>query len=69
MLQTLERIDHVYDRLPLPLDRNEFEDRALLYAVIQDMRSLLQIKRDFFLSSNKRRWASGEVAVSCQIRV
>ena len=53
MLQTLERIDHVYDRLPLPLDRKEFEDRALLYAVIQDMRSLLQIKRDFFLSANE----------------
>ena len=60
MLQTLERIDHVYDRLPLPRDRKEFEDRALLYAVIQDMRSLLQIKRDFALSANdegtKAKW-------------
>lgn len=47
MLQTLERIDHAYDHLPLPRHRKEFEDRAMLYAVIQDLRSLLEIKRDF----------------------
>lgn len=51
MLLTLDRIDHVYDKLPLPKDRKEFEDRALLYAAMQDLRSLLEIKRSFALQS------------------
>ncbi len=58
MLQTLERIDHVYDKLPLPQDRKEFEDRALLYAVMQDLRSFLEVKRNFALAINNEK--SGE---------
>ena len=50
MLQELETIDQEYDLLPLPKTRQEFEDRALLYAVIQDLRTLLEIKRDFVTS-------------------
>ena len=47
MLIELDQIDLEYDHLTLPVTRQEFEDRALLYAVIQDFRSLLEIKRDF----------------------
>lgn len=54
MLLTLERIDHAYDRLPLPKDRGEFEDRALLYAVMQDLHSMLEVKRDFALQNTKK---------------
>lgn len=50
MLCELDRIDEKYDLLPLPATRQEFEDRALLYAVIQDFRTLLEIKRDFMAS-------------------
>lgn len=60
MLETLEKIDHAYDRLPLPRHRKEFEDRAMLYAVMQDLRSLLEIKRDFAYEamgeSRRYRW-------------
>ncbi|MHC1785722.1 MAG: aromatic acid exporter family protein [Christensenellales bacterium] len=36
-----------YDISPLPESRAEFEDRALMYVLLQDLRSLLEIKRDF----------------------
>lgn len=47
LLAQLDGIDSQYDSLPLPRDRGEFEDRALLYAITQDLRGFLEIKRDF----------------------
>lgn len=39
---------HVYmDSQPLPSSRKEFEDRALLYALLIDLRDFLEIKREF----------------------
>ena len=39
---------HVYmDSQPLPSTRAEFEDRALLYALLIDLRDFLEIKREF----------------------
>ena len=58
MLNELDQIDKKYDLLTLPKTRQEFEDRALLYAVIQDFRSLLEIKRDFMLSVDQSEMSS-----------
>lgn len=39
---------HIYmDSQPLPSSRKEFEDRALLYALLIDLRDFLEIKREF----------------------
>ena len=32
---------------PLPVTREEFEDRALLYSVLMDLEYFLQLKKDF----------------------
>ena len=55
MLRKLDNVDQAYDILSLPKTRQEFEDRALLYAVIQDLRSLLEIKRNFVTAINDKK--------------
>jgi len=40
-------LETLYREAPLPATRPEFEDRALMYAVLMDIKSFLLIKRDF----------------------
>ncbi len=40
-------LEALYRQAPLPVTRPEFEDRALMFTVLQDIKSFLIIKRDF----------------------
>jgi len=47
LLKTLDRLEEYMKSQPLPQTRKEFEDRALLFALLIDIREFLQIKREF----------------------
>ena len=47
LLEALEMLNIYMDSQPLPSSRREFEDRALLYALLIDLRDFLEIKRRF----------------------
>ena len=52
LLEDLEKIRQGMKKIPLPKDRTEFEDRALLFMILQRMEEFLVLKRDFY-SQNK----------------
>lgn len=54
LLEQLQRLEKDYDASPLPVNREEFEHRALVYALLQDLRSFLTIKRDFMASLSEK---------------
>lgn len=45
------QIEQAYEQTILPRDRQEFRNRALLYAMLMDIRSFLVVKRSFIDSS------------------
>ncbi|NLX83672.1 MAG: aromatic acid exporter family protein [Clostridiales bacterium] len=47
LLRLHEGLQVQYQAAPLPATRQEFEDRALMYTVLMDIKSFLEIKRDF----------------------
>lgn len=47
LLASLDMLNEYMKSQPLPEDRTEFEDRALLYALLIDLRDFLEIKREF----------------------
>ena len=47
LLSELERLHHHYEQQPLPVTRQEFENRSMLYHILEDMKAFLDIKKDF----------------------
>lgn len=43
----LERLHHYYEQQELPVTRQEFENRSMLYHILEDMKSFLEIKKKF----------------------
>ena len=60
LLSLHQGLEALYREAPLPATRQEFEDRALMYAVLMDIKSFLTIKRDFIagvdLKDLERYW-------------
>lgn len=50
LLDELESIYQNYKNSPLPLTREEFENRAILYSILSDLYALLQMKKQFYES-------------------
>lgn len=48
LLEELEALKESYTVSELPKSREEFENRAMLYHIMEDFKVFLQIKRDFF---------------------
>ena len=55
LLEELERFLVVMKDQPLPESREEFEARAILFYILMQLKSLLQLKRDFICEQQKRR--------------
>lgn len=49
LLEDAECLYQSYRRQELPRNREEFENRAILYHMLKDIRDFLEIKRDFVL--------------------
>ena len=49
LLSELEKLHSDYERQELPVTRQEFENRSMLYHILEDMKSLLEIKRKFIV--------------------
>ena len=47
LLTDIEALRNDYTRQELPKSREEFENRAMLYHILEDMQVFLEIKRDF----------------------
>lgn len=47
LLTDIEALREDYTRQELPKSREEFENRAMLYHILEDMKVFLEIKRDF----------------------
>lgn len=48
LLEELEALKESYTISELPKSREEFENRAMLYHIMEDLKVFLQIKREFF---------------------
>ena len=49
LLSELEKLHSDYERQELPVTRQEFENRSMLYHILEDMKSFLEIKRKFIV--------------------
>ena len=49
LLSELERLHHYYEQQKLPVTRQEFENRSMLYHILEDMKAFLEIKRKFIV--------------------
>ena len=47
VLIELERVRGVFESMPLPKTRVEFESRAMLFQFLNDIEEFLEIKRDY----------------------
>lgn len=47
LLARLDALDQSFDAEPLPVTREEFENRALLYHILEDLQEFVQLKKDF----------------------
>lgn len=47
LLVKLDTLDQFFDSEPLPVTREEFESRALLYHILEDLQKFVQLKKDF----------------------
>ena len=52
LLEELEALKESYTISELPKSREEFENRAMLYHIMEDLKVFLQIKREFFNKCN-----------------
>lgn len=55
LLEHLEKLYDYFRKDPLPLSRAEFENRALLFHIIESMRNLVTLKKMFYLKYNDNR--------------
>ena len=49
LLSELEKLHSDYERQELPVTKQEFENRSMLYHILEDMKSFLEIKRKFIV--------------------
>ena len=49
LLSELEKLHSDYERQELPVTRQGFENRSMLYHILEDMKSFLEIKRKFIV--------------------
>ena len=54
LLSELENLQEQYRHQKLPETRSQFENRAILYAILSDLRTLLQIKQTFYETLPKK---------------
>lgn len=54
LLAELENLQEQYRHQKLPETRSQFENRAILYAILSDLRTLLQIKQTFYETLPKK---------------
>ena len=47
LLSELEKLHSDYERQELPVTRQEFENRSMLYHILEDMKAFLEIKKKF----------------------
>lgn len=47
MINELNKLRLIFKEMPLPMDREEFENRAMLFQFLNDMESFLIIKKEF----------------------
>lgn len=47
LLSELEQLHGYYERQELPVTRQEFENRSMLYHILEDMKIFLEIKKEF----------------------
>lgn len=47
LLSELEQLHGYYERQELPATRQEFENRSMLYHILEDMKIFLEIKKEF----------------------
>jgi uncharacterized membrane protein YgaE (UPF0421/DUF939 family) len=52
LLDHLEKLYDYFRKASLPLSRAEFENRALLFHIIESMRTLVTLKKTFYLKHN-----------------
>lgn len=51
LLEELNKLGLLMKEQPLPVKREEFEDRALLFMILRRMEEFLLLKRDFFIEN------------------
>ena len=49
LLSELERLHHYYEQQKLPVTRQEFENRSMLYHILEDMKAFLEIKKKIMI--------------------
>lgn len=54
LLAKLDSLHEQYRKQKLPETRSQFENRAILYAILSDLRTLLQIKQTFYETLPKK---------------
>ncbi len=54
LFQELKDIQSEMKKIPLPQDRGEFEDRAILFMILNRMEEFLSIKKDFVTVQQKK---------------
>ena len=52
LLEELAKLREDYSVQELPRSREEFENRAMLYHIMEDMKAFLEIKREFCLEQH-----------------
>lgn len=55
LLEELEGLKHYFERGQLPIERKEFENRAVLYLILGEMEWFLQLKIDFAANLTKKQ--------------
>lgn len=53
MINELNKLRSIFKQMQLPIDREEFENRAMLFQFLNDMESFLIIKKEFRENINK----------------
>ncbi len=55
LIKELNRMKELFKEEPVPATREEFENRAILYGIMNNIESFLVIKRDFVDSVTERQ--------------
>lgn len=56
LLEELEGIKHYFEQGQLPIERKEFENRAVLYLILGEMEWFLQLKIDFAANLTEKQY-------------
>ena len=59
LLSELEELHSYYEKQELPTSREEFENRSMLYHILEDMKIFLDIKRNFITGQRSLQQSGG----------